>query len=312
MNQQNHQTLQDERYNRLQTLGYKGPVGGGLTEGDVNGNAHSPAVRRQYGDVLSGQFRQKYQEMFSKKSKTGPSGFNPIPVKPHNGAPVDEDKKVSVADFSSGVDRSNDSELSAIDKMFDPDYGSGGGARLSMSPRGEIGANLDNYGPNWNAMNVSNQLQNRLQQKQTEMEQPLTQSPVQQQPAKSNALSYRDFASDKQGFASEVSPVAESTPEVRKDYKAHQNYMYHMNEAIIREIAEEIASKTVKSVLAEHIKTERSKYVFERVTFKKKDGTLVELLKKDDKYFELTTIETAKGNFTALKERKVSPKKRKY
>ena len=168
-------------------------------------------------------------------------------------------------------------------------------------------------------MDVSNQLQNRLTQKQAEVQQYQQQHPPQhyqpQVPApqmpQTNTLSYRDFASDKQAFAPEVSPVAEAAPEQRKDYKAYQNYMYNMNEGMIREIAEEIAAETVKSVLAEHIKSERTKYVFERVTFKKKDGTLVELLKKDDKYYELTSVETSQGTFTALKERKVKSKKKK-
>lgn len=307
------QALQNERMTRLQSMGYKpvapvdGSVGGMLNE-NVNGQAHSPAVRRQYSDVLSGQFRNKYKEMFSKKSKTGPSGFSPIPVK--NNTSVAEEKRVAVADFSGEVDKGMNSELSMVEKMFDPDFG-GGGSKLSMNPSGGVGGGVDNYGPNWDAINVSNQLQNRLQQKQAEMQpQQQYQQQPQQQP-ESNTLSYKDFASDKQAFAPEINPVAEATPEVRNDYKAHQNYMYHMNEGIIREIAEEIASETVKSVLAEHIKSERSKYVFERVTFKKKNGTLVELLKKDDKYFELTTIETSQGSFTALKERKVQSKKRK-
>jgi hypothetical protein len=314
------QTLQTDRLTRLQNMGYTpvAQVGGALSE-SVNGVAHSPAVRRQYGDVLSGQHRTKYKEMFSKKTKNG-GGFSPIPVKINDGQKVAQENMVSVTDFSGEVDKGMNSELSAIDKMFDPDYGRGGG-RLSMNPGGDAGG-LDNYGPNWNAMNVSNQLQNRLQQKQAEAQDVPQMTPQEyqaqyeqrsqpQQQPQSNTLSYRDFASDKQAFAPEISPVAEAAPEMRKDYKAQQNYMYHMNENIIREIAEEIAAETVKSVLAEHIKSERTKYVFERVNFKKKDGTLVELLKKDDKYFELTTIETPQGSFTALKERKVNPKKRK-
>ena len=315
------QALQNQRLTRLQEMGYKpvAPVGGVLSE-NVNGQVHSSAVRQQWGDVLSGQHRNKYKEMFSKKSKNGQAGFSPIPVKNH-GPEVAEDKKIAVADFSGEVDKGLNSELSMIDRMFDPDYGASGPS-LSM---GNLSAGLDNYGPNWNAMNVSAQLQNRLSQKQAEVQQFQQQQyqqhqqpqQYQQQPvpapqmSQTNTLSYRDFASDKQAFAPEVSPVAEAAPEQRKDYRAYQNYMYNMNEGMIREIAEEIAAETIKSVLAEHIKTERSKYVFERVTFKKKDGTLVELLKKDDKYYELTSVETKQGTFTALKERKVRPKKRK-
>ncbi|MDG1949223.1 MAG: hypothetical protein P8J32_00160 [bacterium] len=309
------QALQNQRLTRLQNMGYKGPVGAGPLNENVNGQVHSHAVRQQWGDVLSGQHRNKYKEMFSKKSKNGPGGFSPIPVPKQKGPAVAEEKRVEVTDFSGEVDKGLNSELSMIDRMFDPDYGS---SRPSLSMNMPHGG-LDNYGPNWNAMDVSNQLQNRLTQKQAEVQQYQQQHPPQhyqpQVPApqmpQTNTLSYRDFASDKQAFAPEVSPVAEAAPEQRKDYKAYQNYMYNMNEGMIREIAEEIAAETVKSVLAEHIKSERTKYVFERVTFKKKDGTLVELLKKDDKYYELTSVETSQGTFTALKERKVKSKKKK-
>lgn len=317
----NQEQLLEQRYARLQKMGYKGPVGntpvfdnqGNIISENVNGQAHSPLVRRAYGDVLSGQYRSKYKEMFSRQSSsTGPQAFKPIRV--NDGQKVAEENKIAVEDVEKlvgqRVDRSKDSELSAIEKMFDPDMG--GGRGLKMNPMGQVQQDIEmgDYGPSWNALSVGAQLKNRLQQKQqanaSQMEQ-------WQQPkvpnSKPNTLSYRDFASDREAFASTVAEMSHDMSEPRTDYKAYQNYMYHMNEQIIREIAEEIAANTVKSVLAEHIKTERSKYVFEKTKVKTRTGVM-EVLKKDDKLYDLCPIKAADGSTVfALKELKFKLKK---
>ena len=295
---QQAQSLQEQRMARLQKYGFKGPTGSfGPMNENVNGAVHDPRIRQKFGDVLGGAKRHMYREMFGGQSGTGDVSDRSKLEKEKGAKPVP-------------------GQFAEMERLLDPDRG------MSMSmgaPNTEL--SMDTIqGRDFSmdlqaalAQRQSQQQQMYIQQQQMPQQQmymqqqmPQQQMPPQQMPPQ-NTLSLDQFVGGPQ--VPEVPQMAESTPQQRGDYQAYANYMYGMNEGIIREIAQAEAEKMVKSVLSEHIKAERSKYAFERVTFEK-NGKKIELLKKDDKYYRLKPVQTEAGEFTALQEVKIKRKKK--
>lgn len=270
------QRMQHQRMERLSRMGYKGPVGVGPLNENVNGAIHDPRVDQKFGNMLK-QRRHIYKEMFGKTSATGDVSDRAKLEKEKGAKPVP-------------------GQFAEMERMLDPDRG------MSMS-MGQ-GFNSQNVQLDMNTIqgrDFSQDLQRIVSQRQAQQQQayqqPYHPDMQRQHPEVSqNTLSLDQFIGRPQ--------MSESTPEQTQDYKAYQNYMYQMNEGIIREVAQQEAEKMVKLVLAEHIKEERSKYAFEKVVYESK-GEKVELLKKDDKYYRLIPILTDAGKVLALKEVKV-------
>ena len=264
---------------RLSRMGYKGPTGMGPLNENVNGAMHDPRVDQKFGEMLR-QRKHVYKEMFGKSSSTGDVSDRAKLEKEAGARPVP-------------------GQFAEMERMLDPDKGMSMNMGGQMNPQ-DIKLDMNTV----QGRDFSQDLQQAVAQRQAQ-QQHMYQQQMPQQQMPQNTLSLDQFVGGPQ--QQELSQMAEATPEQSGDYKAYQNYMYHMNENIIREVAQQEAEKMVKSVLAEHIKGERSKYAFERVTFEKK-GKKIELLKKDDKYYRLTPISTKSGEVMALKEVKVKRK----
>lgn len=272
ISQQEQQAIKEQRLERFQKLGYK-PTPGVITEEHANGTFHDPRVRQVFSDVLIGG---KYKGMFRNESRKN--------------ANKDNLEKLP------GVVNTGTEKFKEIESMFSDDrrYSSTANNNGQFNPISIDSINTPDFG---------GLLKKRLEEKQYKQQQSQNnfQQPYQQK-QRQGGLSYSEFALDKDGFQNEHV----------EDFNAYQQHNFSLNEQFIRSIAQEIAEETIKSVLSEHIKNERKKYVFEKVEGKNpKTGKKYELLKKDDKYYTLKTISTEQGDVVALQEISVKSKKKK-
>lgn len=282
--------FQRQRLERLNTLGYKGPVGDPSVhsaaligenvenmspEAYIGSIGHNPLIKHRFPHLFNREAKEKNKEILTMtgdlKSKEGrynrPSNsFDPIPEKRMKRRPNENVKRVEVEAFTPASDTR---ELRMLEDLFDPDKSFG------YSPSVPTSIEHDSFTPSLTPEYIKNHLK-RKNEERTYGEDSYKQQ---------KKLSYSSFIN----------------PEKQTYDEGYPNKGVGFYEEVIN-MAKSIAEDTVRGFMEEYLKKEKAKPAFQLLEVK---GGQKILKSSDGKYYMMKEIMFEGEKVNVLKEVKI-------